>query len=284
MDAREIAKKEGSVKGKQVRFQKTMENVYPDIETIRIGDMDYNMDAWLQLLGMFVSDGCSNHKTNNILISVFKDRKVEFVSKCLTELTIHHTRRSDGNFYISNSKTPSICAHFKELSVGALNKYLPEYVWNLSQRQSRVLMEALIQGDGTTMKYKGEDEFSRYCTISPRLANDVSRLALHCGWSGIIKIAEEPTGIARTGTRNLGLRAGEKMSATLQHTYYKVSIIREQNQPWINKKVNESNTEARVPYKGKVYCIEMPSSHVYYMRETTHSPSLIIGNSSRVSS
>jgi hypothetical protein len=73
------------------------------------------------------------------------------------------------------------------------------------------------------------------------------------------------------------------MSATLQHTYYKVSIIREQNQPWINKKVNESNTEARIPYSGKVYCIEMPSSHVYYMRESMQSPSLIIGNSSRVS-
>ena len=284
MEAREIVKKKGDVKGKQVRFQKTMENVYPDIETIRIGDVEYNMDAWLQLLGMFVSDGCSDNKTNNILISVFKDRKVEFVSKCLTELMIHHTRRTDGNFYISNSKTPAICAHFKELSVGALNKYLPEYIWNLSQRQSRVLMEALLQGDGTTMKYKDEDEFSRYCTISPRLANDVSRLALHCGWSGIIKIAEEPTGVARTGTRNLGSRAGETMSATLQHTYYKVSIIREQNQPWINKKVNKSNIEKSVPYKGKVYCIEMPSSHVYYMRETTHSPSLIIGNSSRVSS
>jgi hypothetical protein len=108
-------------------------------------------------------------------------------------------------------------------------------------------------------------------------------LALHCGWSGIVKIAEEPTGVARVGKRNLGSRAGTEVSVTLQHTYYKISIIKEQNQPWINKKVNESNTEARVPYSGKVYCIEMPSSHVYYMRESKHSPCLIIGNSSRVS-
>lgn len=283
MEARQIAKKDGDVKGKQVRFQKTMENVYPDIETIRIGDVNYNMDAWLRLLGMFVSDGCSNH-SDSIYISVFKERKVEYLASCLERLALHHTIHSTGNYRISGSKTPAVYEHYKELSVGALNKYLPEYVWNLSQRQSRILMEALLQGDGTTMKYKGEDEFSRYCTISPRLANDISRLALHCGWSGIVKISEEPTGIARTGKRNLGPRAGEEMSATLRHTYYKVSIIREQNQPWINKKVNESNTEARVPYKGKVYCIEMPSSHVYYMRETTHSPSLIIGNSSRVSS
>jgi hypothetical protein len=283
MEARNIAKQEGEVKGKQVRFQKTMENAYPDVETIRIGDVDYNMDAWLQLLGMFISDGNTVDSNSSVIISVYKERKVQFATICLTNLGVHYTRHTDGRFRISGKKTPAVCEHFKELSVGALNKYLPEYVWNLSQRQSRVLMEALLQGDGTTMQYKGEDEFSRYCTISPRLANDVSRLALHCGWSGTVKIGEEPTGVARVGVRNIGPRAGEAMSATLQHTYYKVSIIREQNQPWINKKVNESNTEARIPYNGKVYCIEMPSSHIYYMRESMQSPPLIIGNSSRVS-
>jgi DNA-directed RNA polymerase II subunit RPB2 len=284
VEARKIAQEldaDGNVikKGTPVRFQKTMDNAYPDIETIRIGEVDYNMDAWLQLLGMFISDGCCDKYS--ALVAALKERKVLFVKMILDTLNVHYTIHADGSFCISRSKTPAIYEHFKELSVGALNKYLPEYVWNLSQRQSRVLLEALLQGDGHTMKYKGEDEFSRYGTISLRLANDVSRLALHCGWSGIVKIAEEPTGVARIGVRTLGNRAGETMTATLQNTYYKVSIIREQNQPWINKKDNESNTETRIPYNGKVYCIEMPSSHVYYMRESTNSPSLIIGNSSR---
>jgi hypothetical protein len=283
VEARDIAKKNGDVKGKQVRLQKTMENAYPDIETIRIGEVDYNMDAWLQLLGMFISDGCTVDCNNSIIIAVYKDRKVDFATSCLDNLGVCYTRNEDGRLRISAKKSPAVCEHFKELSVGAFNKYLPEYVWNLSQLQSQVLMNALLQGDGTTMKYKGKESFSRYCTISPRLADDITRLALHCGWSGIVKIAEEPTGVARVGKRNLGSRAGTEVSVTLQHTYYKISIIKEQNQPWINKKVNESNTEARVPYSGKVYCIEMPSSHVYYMRESKHSPCLIIGNSSRVS-
>ena len=34
-------------------------------------------------------------------------------------------------------------------------------------------------------------------------------------------------------------------------------------------------------YIGKVYCIEMPSSHTYYMRESNSSPPVIVGNSSR---
>ena len=272
---------------KQVRFQKTMENAYPDQPTFRIGETDYDMDSWLQLLGMFISDGYANIGTSYVYIAVLKTRKTDFLDSIFEKLGIHKTEHDNGKYCISPAfnkhQYAPVCAEFVKLSVGALNKYLPDYVWNLSQRQSQVLLDALLQGDGHTMTYNGEDGFSRYGTTSKRLADDVSRLALHAGFSGIVKIAEEPTGIARVGKRNLGPRAGETVSITLQHTYYKVSIIRNQNQPWLFKKQNESNILKRVDYKGKVYCIEMPSSHVYYMRETTHSPSLIIGNSSRVS-
>jgi len=130
------------------------------------------------------------------------------------------------------------------------------------------------------MEYKGE-KFNRYGTISIKLANDISRLALHCGYSGIIKISEKPTGKARIGKRNLGSRAGDIVEITQKHIYYRVSIITKQNEPWINKKVNDSNEEKLIDYEGKVYCIEMPSSHTYYMRESDHLPSAIIGNSSR---
>jgi hypothetical protein len=269
------------VMGKMVRFQKSLENVNPDIPTICIGDVDYDMDAWLQFIGMFISDGCCDNSNKAIYITALKERKIEFNKQILEKLDINYSYHTDGNYYISGSKYPHLFEYLKEISLGALNKRLPEYIWNLSKRQSIILLEALLQGDGTTMQYKGEDEFSRYGTISIQLANDISRLAVHCGWSGIIKIAEEPTGIAREGKRNLGSRAGTLVSITQKHTYYKVSIIRKQNQPWINKKKNDSNNEELIDYNGKVYCIEMPSSHTYYMRETQHSPSLIIGNSSR---
>jgi hypothetical protein len=142
-------------------------------------------------------------------------------------------------------------------------------------------MESLLEGDGHTYEYKDEKSFSRYGTISKQLADDITRLALHCGWSGIVKIADIPNGIERTGTRTMGSRIGTTINVTQKHVYYKVSIIRKQNQPWINKKVNESNEEKTIDYSGRVYCIEVPSSHTYYMRESQTSPCLIIGNSSR---
>jgi DNA-directed RNA polymerase II subunit RPB2 len=268
------------VMGKMVRFQKTMNNIYPDIEYFELGDEKYKMDYWLQLLGMFIADGWCDSINKHMLLAAIKERKVEFNKNILENLNINSSYHAIGNYSISGAKYPLIYEHFALLSRGALNKYLPDYVWNLSKRQSIILLEALLQGDGSSMTYKGE-AFNRYGTISLKLANDLTRLALHCGYSGIVKIAEEPTGIARIGKRNLGSRAGQVVSITQQHTYYKVSIITKQNEPWINKKVNESNEEKLIDYEGKVYCLEVPSSHTYYMRETDHSPCLIIGNSSR---
>ena len=268
-------------RGTQWRFQKAMENIYPDIDKITIGPNEYNMDAWLQFLGMFISDGYCDKHSKSIRFSTTKERKITFNKSIFEKLGINYSYHKDGIFCISGSKYPNIYNFIIDSSVGALNKCLPNYVWNLSQRQSNILLDALMQGDGSTMQYKGEDSFSRYGTISIRLANDISRLAVHCGYSAIIKIAEEPTGIPRVGIRTMGTRAGQEVSIMQQYTYYKVSIIKKQNQPFINKKSNDTNVEELRYYKGKVYCIEAPSSHVYYMRESMHSPSQIIGNSSR---
>jgi len=268
-------------RGTQWRFQKAMENVYPEIETIRVGETDYPMDAWLQFIGMFISDGWTDKHNNRIMITAVKQRKIDFNTSIFEKLGVNYSYHKGGNFYISGSKYPNLYKVLSILSVGSLNKRLPDNVWNLSQRQSRLLLDALLQGDGSSMTYKDNEPFSRYGTISIQLANDISRLAVHCGYSAIIKIAEEPTGIARVDVRTLGSRAGQEISVTQKHTYYKVSIITKQNQPYINKKTNDTNVEELNHYTGKVYCIEAPSSHVYYMRESMLSPSVIIGNSSR---
>jgi len=261
------------VMGKMVRFQKTMKNVNPNIEFMELGEDKYKMDDWLQLLGMFISDG--NCHNNIVYITAIKERKQTFMNVILNNLKINFTYSPHGKFIISGKKNIKICQHLSKLSVDSLHKYLPEYVWNLSEKQSRILLKSLLQGEGSSMEYKSET-FYKYGTISLQLANDITRLALHCGYSGIVNISEKPTGVERVGKTS-----GQEVLITQQHTYYKVIIIRKQNEPCINKKVNDSNEEKLINYQGKVYCIEVPSSHTYYMRESQESPSLIIGNSSR---
>jgi DNA-directed RNA polymerase II subunit RPB2 len=260
--------------GKMVRFQKSIKNTYPDIEYINLGDKKYKMDDWLQLLGMFIADGSVNNRA--VVLSAHKKRKVDFNIDFLTKLGIEYYHDSyNGYFAINIGKNKEIYEELKKYSLGALNKHLPKYVWNLSQRQCIILLESLMEGDGHTYK----DGFSRYGTISIKLANDISRLAVHCGWSGIIKIASEPGDSKHIITGTLGYNKDKSHEICVKNTYYKISIIRKQNQPFINKKTDDSNEEKLIDYDGKVYCIEMPSSHLYYMREHNLAPSMLIGNS-----
>ncbi len=263
-----------NVIGKMVRFQKSMKNIYPDIEFMELGDKKYKMDDWLQLLGMFISDGSVNNRA--VVLSAHKQRKVDFNTDILTKLGIeYYYDNYNGYFAINIGKNREIYDELKKYSVGALNKYLPDYVWNLSQRQCIILLEALMEGDGHTYS----DGFSRYGTISLKLANDICRLSVHCGWSGITKIAAQPGDNKHIITGTKGYNNGKSHIIECKNTYYKISIIRKQNQPYINKKVNDSNKEELIDYEGKVYCIEMPSSHLYYMRENNFAPSMLIGNS-----
>ena len=262
-----------NVIGKMVRFQKSMKNIYSDVEWMVLGEKQYKMDDWLQLLGMFIADGSSN--SGAIYISALKDRKIAFNTNILTKLNLKYKYDNiQDKFIVLKGQYPEIYKHLDNLSVGALNKYLPNYVWSLSQRQSIILLDALLQGDGHTYS----DGFSRYGTISPILANDICRLAVHCGWSGVTKIAAEP-GDSPHMIKGSGHNKDKFHFIESKNTYYKISIIRKQNQPYINKKVNDSNEEKLIDYEGKVYCIEMPSSHLYYMRENIFAPSMLIGNS-----
>jgi DNA-directed RNA polymerase II subunit RPB2 len=263
-----------NVMGKMVRFQKSMKNILPDTDHIILGEKQYKMDDWLQLLGMFIGDGSVNNRA--VVLSCYKERKVNFNISLLTKLGIEYKHDNyNGYFAIDIGKYPEIYNELKKYSLGGLNKYLPDYVWSLSQRQSIILLEALLQSDGHTYN----DGISRYGTISIKLANDISRLAVHCGWSGVIKVADDPDDKERLVTGKLGYNEGKSHIIVQKNTYYKISIIRKQNEPYINKKVNNSNVEKLIDYTGKVYCIEMPSSHLYYMRETDFAPSMLIGNS-----
>ena len=263
--------------GKMVRYKKDATNIQKDVENIKLGDKTYKMDAWLKLLGIHTADGSKHGASGDIKLCGLKLRKKEFVSNTCRELGIAFTIIDDG-LRISGVKYPEICNSL--MYNLAHDKHLPEFVWNLSQRQSRVLMDSLLRCDGHTYKYKGNSGFSRYGTVSMQLANDVQKLALHCGWSGIIKIAEMP-GKTRTGVKTLGKRKGTRVTITQKHIYYKISVIRKQNNPWVNKKKNNVNTEGYIKYTGNVGCIEVPDTHLFYYKEEEYAPPCWTGNSSR---
>lgn len=65
----------------------------------------------------------------------------------------------------------------KECGKGAQNKKLPDAIWWQAMPLKQSLFDALIAGDGHARK----DGSSQFCTSSPKLADDVQRLAIELG-------------------------------------------------------------------------------------------------------
>lgn len=107
-------------------------------------------------------------------------------------------------------------------------------IWHLSEHQSRMLLNKLMPNSDT------------YHTESEKLANNITQLAIHAGWSGTI------------GTTS---------------TKFIITINKSNNEPGINKCAGEI-----YDYDGEVYCLEVPS-HVFMIRQ--NGKNVWIGNCSR---
>ena len=258
--------------GKRVRFKKNAHNNNPDIEYMIFDKNKYDMNNFLKFLGSFISDGWVDEgdKHRRIAISMSKLRKKIFIENTLNQLNINYNMRSDRVLIGNNYK--EVVDYFKKLSVGASNKYLPNFVWKLSQKQSIILLESLIQGDGHIDK----NGCYSYCTSSIILANDIQKLALHCGWSGTIKLYK-------------GREAGrvsiiKDRTITSKYDNFIVRIVKKKNEPQINHghtKKQHAQIEEYIKYTGKVACIEVPNTHLFYYKEDLLSPPCWTGNSSR---
>ena len=144
-------------------------------------------------------------------------------------------------------------SYLKPLSVGAPNKALPSWVWQLSQCQAKKLLEAMCLGDGTL---RGSSV--SYYTSSVQLADDVMRLALHAGWSG---------------NKYLHIKKGSLSSIDgpkiiSNYDMWRISLIKGKNNPAVNyghAQDQNSQVEEVFPYKGSVYCLTVPNE-VFYVR------------------
>lgn len=265
--------------GKRVQFKKNTINSLPYQEffTARADDGTterYPMDAWLKLLGMFIADGFVCSRNNYVYLCASKIRKKTFHREFLDELGVHY-RMTDRKTMILVSQYPALSYELSQLNLVAPNKHLPDYVWNLSQDQSQVLLNSLIEGDGHRSAYN-----TMYTTTSVKLANDVSILAFHAGLVGNIRMN------IYAGNSHDIIENGISRTITSNHDCYSVSITTRTNNPMINyagylNKVN--NIERYEHFEGMVYCLEIPDTHihVYYSREDMLSPACWTGNSSR---
>ena len=144
------------------------------------------------------------------------------------------------------------------LSLGASNKKLPEWVWNLNKEQSQLLLTSMMLGDG----YINKSNANLYYTSSEQLANDVTRLCLHAGWSSHKRLHDN---------RKAGSEATMSDGRIIKSNYdnYTITIIKTKLEPEINHgHTNSQNgqSEEWEHYEGSVHCLTVRTG-IFMVRE-----------------
>jgi len=212
-----LLEKANNIIGECVRYKKDCIWDAPDYQFMIPGsDKEINMEAWLHVLGNWIIKDC--------------DEKI--IYKFGTHYNTEHTQKIiDYLFSIYTDKTR-----------------LPEWVWKLSSKQVKILIKSMIATNMTTENYKYDNMF---CTKYESLADDMMRLCIHAGWSGIKSIYKE--------------------------NIWKITIIKHMNNPYVNNiKKEKKHKEQAYNYTGAVYCISV-STEVFMVRR--NGKSVWTGNS-----
>lgn len=252
--------------GKSVSFKKSAINSLPYQEWYiadKHGDAKkYEMDKWLKLIGVFINAGFIDELNNvkQICLHYQVNKMRNYYINILDSLSVDYIKRNK-TIIVSGNKYPEILNELYQIYNND-DKIIPDYAWALSEAQSRILLNAISIEccyDLSDNTYK--ITHSIYCTNNSKLANDICRLALHAGWSGIIKLSQY-SNLFETGLM-------------------RVNILKTGNEPKINN--GNEQTEQYEYFKGLVYCLEIPDTHlhVYYSRDSEFSPPCWTGNSSR---
>jgi hypothetical protein len=225
-------------------------------------DIILPIEDWLILFGIWIAEGCAT--CGYVSIATHKERVRHHLDiiqkKCNIKFTYSKEQKTDTFYSAYRMYKHAFVSYFTPLSVGSINKSLPEWTWYLTKEQCRILIHGMMLGDGHTMA----NGTRRYDTSSSQLADDFQRLCLHAGYATNISIkylAGHEATITKEGRNN------EVIRSTVDA--YRLTIIKKQCEPLVNKnitKTGENRHDSWEEYKGKVYCCRVQGPGAVYVR------------------
>jgi DNA-directed RNA polymerase beta subunit len=251
--------------GKRVRYQCDGPVNREDLELI-IGSINLSeesMDAWLYICGIWIAEGWTN--SGRVEFAANKERVKTKLDECCDILKLNKNYIESSKKYYINNK--DITNYLIPYSIGAINKSVPDWVFKLSSRQSKIFIEAMCLGDG-------HETFTslHYSTSSIKLRDDLQIICQHAGYTSYYAKRYD---VGHQTTMNDG------RIITTTAISWDIGIRRTRLRPTINHAhTHEQNgqSELIIPFTGKVYCLRVPSE-VFLVRR--HGRIVWTGNSSR---
>jgi len=251
--------------GKMVRYKKDAEwtkekyqLIIPSIKYVNtiIPEKIVDMDQWLVFFGIWYAEGWTsgNNKSGCVTISVNKQRVKDALFPSLEKMGFEY--KFDEEYQKINIYDNQLYMYMKEFSTGAPLKKMPEWVFELSKEQTRLLLESIILGDGSISKKTG---CKFYYTSSSSLADQFQQLCLHAGWACISSIH-----LKKGNTTSINGRIIKS-----NYDVIRLSIITTRLNPCVNRShVKDQNIQEEKFIENEkchVVCIEVPNQ-VFYVR------------------
>lgn len=218
------------------------------------------INEWLTFFGIWIAEGCCSDTV--VEIAANKQRVKDAYEICCEKMgfKIHKKHCNTDNEGETNAWricSTQLATYMKQFSVGATNKYLPDWVWYLNREQCIVLINSMILGDGHTVR----NHTKYYSTSSKKLADDFQRLCLHAGYAANINIKY------KKGHENIFYRNGVKKILTCSTDAY-IITLNNLNMPLVNSKKKDDGTyyDRYEKYTGTVHCCTVPNDGVIYVR------------------
>jgi intein/homing endonuclease len=219
------------------------------------------IELFLRFLGYYLAEGCSILSNGRYYVQIATDKKDKFQDKMIKTARdiasllgrkVHLDAR--GRIWLNDKR---LCLFLRKLGK-ATTKFIPREFLELPPDKLLVLLEALIEGDGS----KRKNGFVFY-TSSKQLADDVQELALKCGYSASVS----PDKMKKSNLK------GRTVSPTTQPYAVYISKITLKPRVYLKrncydakrKGIQTSCVEEWVDYDGFVYCVEVPN-HVILVR------------------
>lgn len=219
----------------------------------------FDIEPWLSLFGIWMAEGSIGQRS--VSFAAHKQRVKDELVKCCMQLGLNIGKWKDNDIYDTKHIycicSTAISEYFKQFGT-SINKFLPDWVWFLSKKQSKILINGMMLGDGHSMK---DTTTRRYDTSSKKLRDDFQRLCLHAGYS-----ANWYTRTVKT-RNDIKLDIPEIITTTTES--YRLTVVEKQNKPLVNKNMKltgEKQLDKWIDYTGNVHCVTVPGDGVIYVR------------------
>ena len=167
-----------------------------DQQTININGLTFPTDVWLRFFGIWLAEGYTSkcYDNNRVGISQIQQDKLDIIEEWVKETGLEYGRYDNGIILRSRKDyKPNNILHSYLKQFGKCNdKFIPKELKNLPPERLRVLLDAMILGDGWHRKQHSKYKLMGYGTTSKRLAGDVQEIAIKAGYCCNICLQKRP--------------------------------------------------------------------------------------------